>query len=155
GRGWRVGGLWPCPCLCACPCPSACRWPRRSASKPDREARDRRANVRSRRVVERGWLKWRRESRWTTRMGWTAGACSSADSHKPYRDGPPSNYRGQYQRFPSQPQLAYIALSFASAARISVSWCLGSLLFFVSFGHIHINVTLTVLRVGVKLTKKI
>jgi len=29
------------------------------------------------------------------------------------------------------------------------------LLFFVSFGHIHINVTLTVLRVGVKLTKKI
>ena len=34
------------------------------------------------------------------------------------------------------PQLAYIALSFASAARISVSWCLGSLLFLVSFGLI-------------------
>ena len=33
--------------------------------------------------------------------------------------------------------------------------CLGSLLSLVSFGHIHINVTLTVLRVGVKLTKKI
>src|SRR5262249_36125677 len=70
--------LWPCPCLCACPCPSACRWPRRSASKPDREARDRRANVRSHRVVERGWLKWRRESRWMTSRRWTAGACSSA-----------------------------------------------------------------------------
>src|SRR5262249_19572445 len=79
-RGRRVGGLLPCPCLCACPCPSACRWPRPSASKSDREARDRRANVRSRRVVERGWLKWRRKSRWTTSMRWTAGACSSADS---------------------------------------------------------------------------
>ena len=33
--------------------------------------------------------------------------------------------------------------------------CLGSLLSLVSFGHIHINVTLTVLRVGVKLTKEI
>ena len=79
----------------------------------------------------------------------------SGQSQSPTATALPATTEGNTSAVPSQPQLAYIALSFASAARISVSWCLGSLLFLVSFGHIHINVTLTVLRVGVKLTKKI
>src|SRR5215831_13400821 len=89
------------------------------------------------------------------KYGLDRGCVLSADSYKPYRDGPPSNYRGQCQRcsITTTARLHRPQLCLRSAhLGLLVPWFLA---LFGQFWPYTYKCHSDILRVGVKLTKKI